>query len=192
MKIHILASAAALVFLGTNPALADDFTGPRIEARAGWDHARPATKDPKANGFAYGIAAGYDFAVSKSLILGAEVGVDLFDNDSRLVAGNVTHEASAKCDIEVAARIGHQVGKNFLVYAKAGYSNARFEDVLTVGGTAGTARTVVAENLDGIRVGGGIEARIRDGLYAKTEYRYTNYEQDVSRHQVMVGVGYRF
>lgn len=192
MKTYTLASAALLAFLGSNPAMADDFTGPRIEARAGWDHARPATKDPKANGFAYGIAAGYDFAVSKNVILGAEVGVDLFDNESKLVAGNVTNEASAKRDIEVAARIGHQVGRNFLVYAKTGYSNARFEEVMTVGGTTGTTRTVVAENLDGIRVGGGIEARIRDGLYAKTEYRYTNYEQDVSRHQVMVGMGYRF
>ncbi len=192
MRTLTVAGAAALAFIGVSPAQAEDFTGPRIEARAGWDHVRPANKDPNANGIVYGVAAGYDFTLTGNLIAGAEVGVDLFDNDRRLVAGNTTLESKAKRDIEVAGRIGTTLGKNLLVYAKAGYSNARFEGVTTVVGTTGTTRTAFAENLDGVRVGAGVEARILDGFYAKSEYRYTNYEHDVTRHQVLVGVGYRF
>ena len=192
MRKIVYAFGFVPMLFGASSALADDFTGPRVEVRAGWDNADAGDRDPKADGVAYGIAAGYDFALTNNVIAGAEVGVDLFDNDTRQVSGNTTTDASAERDIEIAARLGYKFGDNVLVYTKAGYSNARFEEVLTVGGTTGSTRTEISDELNGIRVGGGFEVAISNGLFAKTEYRYTNYEKDVTRHQVMAAVGYRF
>ncbi|WP_267905508.1 outer membrane protein [Erythrobacter mangrovi] len=179
-------------FFWTGSAHAEDFTGPRIEARAGWDRASPGDKQSSVDGISYGIAAGYDIALTDSLIAGLEAGVDLFNNDTSWVSGTTAFESSAKRDIEFAGRIGTGLGENFLVYAKAGYSNARFEETMTVGGTTGNSRTELSTNLDGIRVGAGLETKLDDGIYAKTEYRYTNYEQGVSRHQVVAAIGLRF
>ena len=79
-----------------------------------------------------------------------------------------------------------------LVYGKAGYSNARvgldYED-----GTSSDALDFdEGENLDGIRVGAGLEFALGPNSYAKTEYRYSNYEQGFDRHQVVAGFGFRF
>ena len=61
--------------------------------------------------------------------------------------------------------------------------------------------------LDGYRVGAGVEQSIGTNTYAKLEYRYSNYSSadfrfdgnttdsfdvDTDRHQVLVGVGMRF
>lgn len=192
MSKHYLVSAVALTIFGTATAHAEEFTGPRIEVRGGWDHARIEKGEDAADGLAYGIAAGYDFAIGRSLIAGVEAGVDLFDNDSSGVSGNTSFTTSAKRDFEVAARIGYKLSDNLLAYAKAGYSNARFKETLIVGGTAGTTRTETGANLDGIRIGLGIEASVYKRIYAKTEYRYTNYEQGASRQQVMAALGFRF
>lgn len=192
MYKKLLASAAALAFLSAGSAHAEEFTGPRIEAQVGWDSASPSSKGPSIDGITYGIVAGYDHAVSENLIVGAEVGVDLFDNKSRSISGTTSYDSSAKREIEASARIGTKLLNNVLVYAKAGYANARFTEAVTVGGTTGNTRTEFSTNLDGVRVGAGVETSLFSGILAKTEYRYTNYQQDVSRHQVMVGLGYRF
>ena len=95
-------------------------------------------------------------------------------------------------DLYVGGRVGGAVARNVLLYGKAGYTNTRlsldYED-----GTAGTAADFsVGENLDGVRVGGGIELSLGTNAYAKAEYRYSNYEQGFDRHQVVGGFGFRF
>lgn len=192
MNKNVLVSAAALAIFWTGSAHAEDFTGPRVETRIGWDHANPGDREAARDGFSYGFAAGYDIAVAESFIVGVESGIDLFDNKRIWTSSTSSFESEAKRDIEVAARIGAKLSDNFLLYAKAGYSNARFEEVLTVGGTTGTTRTEFTTNLDGIRVGAGLETKLEGGFFAKSEYRYTNYEQGISRHQVVAAVGYRF
>jgi outer membrane immunogenic protein len=47
-------------------------------------------------------------------------------------------------------------------------------------------------NGDGLRLGAGIEFALGRGAYAKTEYRYSNYEGGVTRNQVITGLGFRF
>ena len=84
------------------------------------------------------------------------------------------------------------VGGNTLLYAKAGYTNARigldYED-----GTAATDPDFsIGTNLDGVRAGAGAQFGIGENTYLKTEYRYSNYEQGFDRHQVVAGFGLRF
>ena len=43
-----------------------------------------------------------------------------------------------------------------------------------------------------LRVGAGVEQQLGTNLYAKAEYRYSNYEAGIERHQVLGGVGFRF
>ena len=195
MKTIILiggvAVAATLAGIAT-PAAAADFTGPRIEAHAGWDRLRaesaPLKVDDRRDGIVYGVAAGYDVALGDKAVAGLEVGFDLSDVDFASVAGTTKSEVAVKRDISVSARIGARVADNVLVYAKGGYSNARLEGVITTGAT----RTEVAANGDGVRVGGGIELALGPNAYAKAEYRYTDYEGGVTRHQALTGLGFRF
>ena len=70
-----------------------------------------------------------------------------------------------------------------LIYAKAGYTNAR----ASVTGFGGA-------NFDGIRAGAGVESHARQQLAdsVRAEYRYSNYEADLSRNQGVIGLGFRF
>ena len=95
-------------------------------------------------------------------------------------------------DLYVGGRVGSVVGGNTLLYAKAGYTNARvrvdYED-----GTAGTVNDFTDRtNLDGVRAGAGAQFAIGSNAYLKTEYRYSNYQDGVDRHQVVGGLGFRF
>jgi outer membrane immunogenic protein len=193
---HILIAAAALGLAST--AQAAEFTGPRVELRTGWDRisvdglrsTNPAAANVDANedGIAYGLALGYDHALSDRVIVGVEAGVDLFDNEFSGTVGTVSYDVEAKRDIEVAARLGTKVSDNVLLYGKVGYSNARVKSRLT----SGTTTIVDSENGDGVRLGGGLEVALNDRVYAKAEYRYTDYEAGVSRNQVLTGIGFRF
>ena len=81
------------------------------------------------------------------------------------------------------------MGGRTLLYAKAGYTNTRAK--LT--GDDGTGQVTLAkQDLDGVRVGAGVEYAVGPNSFVKTEYRYSNYEQGFSRHQVMGGFGFRF
>ena len=84
---------------------------------------------------------------------------------------------------------GIKVGEAGKLYALAAYTNARFKTRYT---TPAGAVTRDAENLDGFRIGAGYQHRIAGGAYGEVEYRYSNYENDVSRHQVLLGVGVKF
>jgi outer membrane immunogenic protein len=190
-----IALSAALA-LAPAPAAAEDFTGPRIEAHAGWDRLgvdSTAFKiDDDNDGVVYGVGVGYDVAASPSIVAGLEAEFDLSDADLRTVNGTTTASVEAKRDISVAARLGAKVGENVLVYAKAGYSNARLKGVITTGGTTGPTTTEISGNGDGLRVGGGLEFALGGGAYAKAEYRYSDYEGGVTRHQALTGFGFRF
>jgi outer membrane immunogenic protein len=195
IAVGAIALSAALA-LAPTPAAAEDFTGPRIEAHAGWDRLGVESTafklDDGKDGIVYGVGAGLDVALSPTIIAGVEAEFDLSDVDLRSVAGTTTATVEAKRDISVAARLGAKVGENVLLYAKAGYSNARLEGVITTGGTTGPSVTKISGNGDGLRVGGGVEFALGGGAYAKAEYRYSDYEGGVTRHQAVTGLGFRF
>ncbi|MBS0503961.1 MAG: porin family protein [Proteobacteria bacterium] len=192
MKKFILAALAATAM--ATPALAQDaapFTGFRLEGLVGYDHVKG--NGGGRDGVAYGIGAGYDFQLGGAVlgIEGEAMDSSAKGCDTNFVTATDRICANAKRDLYAGARIGAAVTPNTLLYAKAGYTNARFGVTYTDSATP-TANFSARDNLDGIRVGAGVEQKFGQNLYAKAEYRYSNYEQGISRHQVVGGIGFRF
>jgi opacity protein-like surface antigen len=69
------------------------------------------------------------------------------------------------------------VGDKVLVYAKAGYANWK--------------QTTTTE-LEGLRVGGGVEVNVTKKIYGGLEYRYTDFNRGVGQHGALVRIGTRF
>lgn len=193
--ILILAGASSLGFLA-QPAAAQDsdiFAGPRVEANVGYDatHANdgiPATPNT-LDGVRIGGAVGYDWALGDTFTIGVEGGVGFnVSGDTKAVIGGTALRATAGHDIDASIRVGARVTPSTLVYAKAGYANSRF----TLRSTTAGVTTKVSDSDDGWRIGAGVEQKLTDNIYAKAEYRYTSYGNDVSRHQALIGLGYRF
>lgn len=110
----------------------------------------------------YGAGVGLDAELYKNVIVGVEATVD-----------NVFDRRN----IGAAARVGYVVADTALVYAKVGYANWK--------------QTTTRE-LEGLRVGGGIEANLVGPVYGKVEYRYTDFNRGVGQHGGLVGIGLRF
>lgn len=79
-------------------------------------------------------------------------------------------------NVAVAARVGLVI-KDVLVFGKVGYANWK--------------QTTTRE-LEGLRLGGGLEAKLAGPVYGKVEYRYTDFNQGVGQHGALVGLGLRF
>ena len=171
--MRMLYVAAAAAAFAATPAFAQDaaapFSGGHIEAIAGFDSIHGG--GDAESGIAFGIAGGYDIRKD-----GAVFGIELEAADSTISDSGV----SASRDLYAGGRIGAVIGERGLLYAKLGYTNAR----------ASFAGTGV--NFDGIRAGAGVEWMVGPHVSIRTEYRYSNYEDGLSRHQGVLGLGYRF
>ncbi|MGE4322237.1 MAG: outer membrane protein [Sphingobium sp.] len=179
MKTVIFAAAAAVSAVSA-PAFAQEaapFTGPRAEVLVGYDKVDTnGSGIGNPDGLLYGIGLGYDVAVG-----GAILGIEGEVTDSTANANYFGDDVDAERDLYIGARAGFVIGDQALAYVKAGYTNARIKQE----GFSG-------DNLDGVRVGAGLEYKLGGQLFLKGEYRYSNYELDVERHQVVGGVGIRF
>ena len=220
---QILFSLVAGVGMASSPAMAqtagptEPFQGFHVEGLAGYDMTRAgstadddsdADNDQSIDGLLYGVGAGYDFRMGQ-VVVGPEAEVSWstgktgFDNGDfeGFGVGNV----KTNRDLYVGGRIGYAVMPTTMVYAKGGYTNAKF-DVRNGDGTVVTNTDIDA---DGWRVGAGIEQQLGTNMFAKVEYRYSNYEKgeldytadipdgerfdlDLDRHQVVAGLGFRF
>ncbi|MEG3176939.1 outer membrane beta-barrel protein [Sphingomonas sp. RB3P16] len=223
-KIALTAATAALTLGLAAPAFAQDgpppsrddatFTGPRAGVILGYDKLQPGRgpnsdigSDRKADGLTYGGDIGYDAAFH-----GVVIGVEGEITGSTANVSNAPASAGALGygrvkegrDLYAGARLGYVVAPKTMIYAKGGYTNARLD--LTA--NDGTTTTGNHYNLDGYRVGAGVEQKIGNTTYAKVEYRYSNYgdarleyangantnnfDVNTDRHQVVVGLGVRF
>lgn len=216
MKTATALLVAGSIFAAATPAMAQDadssFTGFRVEAVGGYDSVKAGSSvDDDTNednnelvdGFAYGIAAGYDYDLG-GVVLGAEAEFANSTADIETADGFGFAKASAGRDLYLGARIGAKVAPDVLLYAKGGYTNAR----LKLEETSGTTTYEENVDLDGWRIGAGAEYAMNDKMFLKLEYRYSNYSEgevdfedgvdsdrfdvDLDRHQVMAGVGVRF
>lgn len=187
MNKFVALTAVATSALAATPALAQAPQGPRVEAVVGYDAPRIKVNDGGINGtfkdegVVYGLGAGYDVALSN----GASLGVDVEATDSTVKETNTAGTLRAERDLYAGGRVSLPLsadGSN--VYLKAGYTNARFsaED--------GTLRA--KQDLDGYRLGAGAQFSLRGKAYVGGEYRFSDYEQDVRRHQIVATVGTRF
>lgn len=215
--LALLAAGTAIAFAA--PAMAQEnpaFTGPRVEALVGYDINKPGSSqdidnaddlDQSMEGASYGVGVGYDFAMGSALIgvegeyMGSSAETD-YDTAAFETFGVGNVEAGD--DLYVGLRAGILASPRALVYVKGGYSNASY-NVLSSDGTENTDTDI---DLDGWRVGAGAEYALSGNLFVKGEYRYTNYGEgeveapngaesdrfdiDMDRHQVMLGLGYRF
>lgn len=201
------------------PALAQDtnptFTGPRVEATLGYDHVGAGSSvsnnngrdDQKIDGLLYGGGIGYDVAAG-GVLIGAEGEI----TGSTARSGNANYTSSTfgfgrvkqGRDLYVGGRIGVLATPTTMIYAKGGYTNARLR--VLAGSTTQTTDT--SFNLDGYRIGAGVEHAVGEHSYGKIEYRYSNYRRgnidypngatsgrfdvDTDRHQVVASYGFRF
>ena len=204
MRIVLLAAALAASTALATPAFAQDanapFTGPRVEGVVGWDRLDDGANSgtEASDGVVYGGQVGYDFQVG-SAVLGIEgeaTGSTNKDTTNGIVAVGDQFRVSAGRDLYVGGRVGFVVGERALIYAKGGYTNARINTRYSLG----TATTEDHADAEGWRAGAGVEFSLSNNLYAKAEYRYSNYSNidgtnadiDLDRHQVVAGLGVRF
>lgn len=218
MRKFFAAALVASTMLAA-PAYAQDadpsFEGFRVGVIGGYDIIRPGSSedsdidgdDQNVDGFLYGVEAGYDLPVGNAIV-GVEA--ELSESTGKVEVNSTDPnffgfgEVGTGRDIYVGVRAGVLASPSTLIYAKGGYTNARL-NVLATDGT-----TELRENfeLDGWRVGAGVEKAIGTNTFAKLEYRYSNYNNanfefsnggvtddfdiDTDRHQIVAGVGFRF
>lgn len=188
--------AALLAGSVATPALAQTnapFTGLRVEGIVGYD--RAGTEEVEdSDGVTYGAGVGFDFQAG-NLVAGVEG--EITDSTVDECAQGVEVAGDELCaqvgrDIYAGGRIGSLITPSTLLYAKAGYTNARLQTEYDDASTTDTSDFELGENLDGVRLGAGVEHAIGPNSFVKAEYRYSNYEQGFEKHQGVVGFGFRF
>jgi outer membrane immunogenic protein len=207
MRTLLLAGAAMASVV--TPVFAQEsapFTGPHIEALAGYDALGAGNDDldNSKDGFLYGVNVGYDFQLG-GVIAGVEG--EFTDSTTKIRANDIdvigdSVRLNTDRDLYVGARLGFAVAPSTMIYAKGGYTNARIEARYN-DGVGASFRD--GTTLDGYRVGAGIEQKFNlfgPSGFVKAEYRYSNYRNldvgnadvntDIDRHQVLAGVGVRF
>lgn len=186
-KFLIVLAATASVVVAASPAAAQGF---RAEVHGGWDNA--SADEQGESGIVYGIGLGYDLPVGEKVLVGVDLSADLSSVDeceTSVLVANDRACLDAGRDLAAALRLGYKVSDRGTLYALAGYTNARFKFEYT---TPANVTTRDGRNLDGFRLGAGYQHGFGEKAYGKVEYRYSNYENDVSRHQVLLGVGVNF
>ena len=215
----LLAAGSAMAFAAPAHAQEDrGFSGPWVAGVGGYDKNQAGDttdddldedNDQSAEGVVWGGAVGYDMDLG-TMVVGAEAELTESTADTRSLDGDPETfglgSVEAGRDIYVGARAGFKVTPSTLLYAKGGYTNARYNFL----GTDGQVEDEQRIDTDGWRVGAGVEQKIGSNAFAKLEYRYSNYSEaevdfepegipdtdpfdvDLDRHQVMAGVGWRF
>ncbi|MCW2382851.1 MULTISPECIES: outer membrane protein [unclassified Sphingobium] len=202
MKLAVLASAAAVIV--ATPAAAQEgptFSGLSLAVLGGYDSVRlsDGVDNGSSDDFAYGVSLSYNADLG-SAVVGVEAEVADSEVKESVTDQFVTGDElslSAARDLYVGVRAGAKLAPNALIYAKAGYTNAR----LKVSYTDGVDSISDGDKLDGYRLGAGVEYSFgRFGI--RGEYRFSDYGKlkfddvdtgiSMQRHQVMVGLVGKF
>lgn len=189
----LLLAAASAAVLAT-PAAAAPLSGGRVEAVLGYD--RPSLDledfgfdaDLNRSGVVFGVGLGYDFAVGTGASLGVDLEATESTADFNFAEAGDSAELNIGRDLYAGARVTFPVAPNANMYLKAGYTNLR------VGATIVQNNDVFSDsaNADGLRAGIGAQFMLGTSAYIGGEYRYSNYEADLTRHQAVATLGFRF
>ncbi|HEV2746344.1 MAG TPA: porin family protein [Allosphingosinicella sp.] len=190
MKFHLVAAVLATSAFAA-PAFAAPTSGARVEAVLGYDNVSTDIEDfddEGTGGILYGLGVGYDFAVGPTTSIGIDAEATESTSDIEFGDGEDSAELDAGRDLYVGGRITGALSPSFNLYGKLGYTNARIKGSVTIAGET------VSEsgNADGIRAGIGGQFALGGNAYLGAEYRYSNYEGSLQRHQVAGTVGLRF
>jgi outer membrane immunogenic protein len=151
-----------------------------------------------ASGVVYGVSAGYDFNIGTNFFVGPEA--ELTSSSTDECASGIERAGDQLCleagrDIYVGARAGFRFGNEgrHKAYVGGGYTNAGFEIAYDANLAGTTGDFVIDDDLDGFRLKAGAEFGLGRNVFARAEYRYSNYDEaDLDRHQVVGGIGIRF
>lgn len=176
------------------PAPVATWAGPYAGIQLGYGFSgsveRPGN-DIGTDGFLGGVFGGYNFQ-NGQFVYGLEGDVNYSD-----VHGTDAGEAArSRFEGSIRARVGMAVTDDVLVYG-------------TFGGAAEKQRVVVdgvrdSNTMLGYTVGAGVDARLTEKVFARAEYRFTDYDDekfdfgagavpyDSSNHRVTLGVGFKF
>lgn len=129
----------------------------------------------------YGGQIGYNYEVSKGIVLGIEgdfSGVTGDGKRSFVSAGTPSYTFGNQIDPKtlytLRGRVGYAVGGT-LIYGHGGWAGSKVRmaaDVLSNGGYS--KRGLLEKTIDGYVVGGGIEQKLGKRLSAKLEYSYAD------------------
>lgn len=218
MKLPVPVLTAAMAAVGiavAAPAHAEPFNGPVVGAQAGWSQNKigdldndlgVVQVDRSRDSFTGGIYAGYDHKIGSNVVIGVEAGFNIAAED-RIVAhgmngpsvnplianpsGAVDTIVNPHHAFDLSVRAGYLMNDKSLLYIRGGYDNMRARTTVAGFDTALSS----TDNYDGWMVGGGFERALGDKVSTRLEYRYSDLGNGASkfdRHQVLLGVGYRF
>lgn len=202
LRIFTCATLATVIAAGfATAASAAEFDGPVVGAQLGWQSEKleyPDTSfgqvpiDDKKQSVTGGLFAGYDKKINDRVVVGAEAGLDFASDDEvqSSIAGT-SYSVDPKHSIDLTARAGFLANPQTLVYARGGYTNARFRTTIT--DVAGIQSE--SSSQDGWLAGAGIERQITDHASARVEYRFSKLSEgdgEDKRNRVLAGLTYRF
>lgn len=206
---------AAAIALAAVPAFAQDapaaFNGPYVGIQGGWQQDRQTLRvtdagtetksGNKSDGLAYGGQVGYDFRLSPTTVLGAEVALTGRTGSGFFDDGASSFDLEQGRTVSATARLGYVMDPTGLLYVRGGYANAQYKL------DDGFSR--VSEDRDGYTIGAGYERMLTRNVSARVEYNYSDFGKDdlpdlaaalgaddaslkYRRHAVTAGVNLRF
>jgi outer membrane immunogenic protein len=150
------------------------------------------------------INAGYDYDFG-TWVAGVLVDASLSGNSFEIGGGGDSIELNADHGFDILARAGMKVNESTLAYAIGGYSWQHFElDLSDLGGDD------VDWDSSGFSIGGGLETAVTEKVSVNLEYRYSQFDEDLSSlafgdgapdglletepsfHTVRIGAKYKF
>lgn len=153
-----------------------------------------ALGDIDAKGWDGGVFTGYNMQ-SGNFVYGAEVDLGYSGVDGSANFGGTTVSAEQKLFGSARARLGYAFDP-FMVYGTGGIAATQVE--------AATATDTDKNTHIGYTVGAGAEALVTQNIFARTEYRYTDYKakdytldgttvsSGFDEHSIRAGIGFKF
>lgn len=181
MLKYIVGAAVLAAAVPALAAPAEPFSGPFVGIQGGWQQDRErVTVDylgtrygasDHQSGFSYGGQVGWDVRLAPRFVVGVEGSATgrTGSSDFGDGAGNFYRLKDGRT-LTASARVGFLVSPATLLYARGGYTNARF-----IVDTAGDRFT---SNRDGAVVGIGLEQALTRTVSARVEYDRSNFGHD--------------
>lgn len=137
-----------------------------------------------AQGFVFGLNAGYDYQFAPQFVIGAFFDYDWHTEGVKAsfnvpAAANGTAKADVNGQWSVGARLGYLSSPTTLWYVSGGYTNLSIDD-LSVSGNIGAfnlSTAVGIPDFDGWFVGFGAESKLTNNISIKGEYRYSSFDK---------------